>query len=87
MTTASPADSLIDVPPGLKGVAVTATGIGDVRGSEGFYHYRQYAATELARHRSLEDVWQLVLDGHLPADADERGAFAREVGPLRALPA
>lgn len=86
MTTTSPADPLIDVPPGLKGVAVTSTGIGDVRGSEGFYHYRQYAATELARSRSLEDVWQLVLDGRLPADAAEREAFAREVRPLRALP-
>ena len=37
-----------DVPRGLKGVVVADTEIGDVRGSEGFYHYRQYSAVELA---------------------------------------
>ena len=35
-------------PPGLKGVVVAETALGDVRGGEGFYHYRQYAALELA---------------------------------------
>ena len=57
------------VPPGLRGVPVTETTIGDVRGLEGFYHYRQYSAIDLAGERSLEDVWQLLLDGSLPADA------------------
>jgi citrate synthase len=33
--------AITDVPRGLKGVVVTETEIGDVRGSEGFYHYRQ----------------------------------------------
>ena len=37
----------VDVPAGLKGVVVTETALGDVRGHEGFYHYRQYSAVEL----------------------------------------
>ncbi|MGE0878083.1 MAG: citrate synthase [Acidimicrobiia bacterium] len=75
----------IDVPRGLKGVVVTDTEIGDVRGDEGFYHYRQYSAVELAEKRSLEDVWFLMFEGNLPSDG-ERSAFAAEVAPLRALP-
>jgi citrate synthase len=75
------------IPPGLKGVAVTETQIGDVRGLEGFYHYRQYSAVELAETRTLEDVWQLLLDGALPENAGQRRAFASEVGALRSLPA
>jgi citrate synthase len=74
------------VPPGLKGVVVAETALGDVRGSEGFYHYRQYAAPELAAKRTFEDVWQLLVDGELPATAAEQAAFAAEVAPLRALP-
>jgi citrate synthase len=79
--------SPIRVPAGLKGVAVTDTEIGDVRGLEGFYHYRQYSATDLASQRSLEDVWQLLLDGHLPVDAASRSGFAAEVRDARSLPA
>jgi citrate synthase len=74
------------VPPGLKGVAVTDTEIGDVRGLEGFYHYRQYSATNLAGSRSLEDVWRLLLDGSLPVDASAGEAFEREVRSQRAIP-
>src|SRR5476651_981631 len=70
--------SLIQVPPGLKGVAVTDTAIGDVRGREGFYHYRQYSAVDLAEHCSFEDVWHLFVQGHLP-DPAERLAFTGEV--------
>ncbi|HEY8548203.1 MAG TPA: citrate/2-methylcitrate synthase [Acidimicrobiales bacterium] len=82
-----PADEpAVAAPPGLKGVVVAETALGDVRGTEGFYHYRQYAAPDLARTRTFEDVWQLLLDGELPATADERAAFAAEVAPLRALP-
>jgi citrate synthase len=33
----------IEVPRGLAGVVVTDTRVGDVRGTEGFYHYRQYS--------------------------------------------
>ena len=42
------ANAPIDVPRGLAGVVVTETELGDVRGREGFYHYRQYSAVELA---------------------------------------
>ena len=75
------------VPPGLKGVAVTDTTIGDVRGGEGFYHYRQYSAVELAEHRSFEDVWRLLLDGSLPLDEMESQRFAAEVRAARTVPA
>ncbi|MEO6570299.1 MAG: CBS domain-containing protein, partial [Ilumatobacteraceae bacterium] len=34
----------VDVPRGLKGVVVADTEVGDVRGGEGFYHYRRYSA-------------------------------------------
>jgi citrate synthase len=77
--------SLIDVPRGLAGVAVTDTTVGDVRGEEGFYHYRQYNAVELARTRSFEDVWRLLLDGDLPAKTDEAAEFALETSEARRL--
>ena len=71
--------------PGLKGVIVTDTTIGDVRGADGFFHYRQYSATQLAERRSLEDVWALLFDGALP-DADARDALGREIAAGRELP-
>jgi citrate synthase len=81
-----PADEAgADVPRGLEGVVVAETSVGDVRGTEGFYHYRQYSAVKLAARRSLEDVWQLLFDGELP-DRAGAAAFAAEVGPLRTLP-
>ena len=83
MTTVSDA---IDVPAGLKGVVVAETALGDVRGREGFYHYRQYSAVELAQQRGLEDVWHLMFEGALP-DPDARAALAREVAAARHLPA
>ncbi|MEU6339719.1 citrate synthase/methylcitrate synthase [Streptomyces sp. NPDC046977] len=73
------------VPRGLKGVVVTETALGDVRGTEGFYHYRQYSAVELARGRTFEDVWHLMLLGTLP-DAAGRAGFTARVAPLRRLP-
>ena len=76
----------IEVPRGLKGVVVADTEIGDVRGEQGFYHYRQYSAVDLATQRSLEDVWFLMVEGHLPS-ADERAAFVAEIQPLREIPA
>ncbi|WP_030647522.1 MULTISPECIES: citrate synthase/methylcitrate synthase [Streptomyces] len=81
-TTATP---LIDAPRGLAGVVVTETEIGDVRGREGFYHYRQYPAVDLARTRSFEDVWHLLVHGTLP-DARRGAAFAAETAALRGLP-
>ncbi len=74
------------VPPGLKGVQVTDTSIGDVRGGEGFYHYRQYSATELASTRGLEDVWRLLLDGSLPETAADAARFRAEIAAARTLP-
>ncbi|MFF1734302.1 citrate synthase/methylcitrate synthase [Streptomyces sp. NPDC058247] len=80
-TTATP----VDVPRGLAGVVVTDTELGDVRGREGFYHYRQYSAVELAQTRSFEDVWHLMIHGELP-DAAESAAFAARTAALRRLP-
>ncbi|MGW3196400.1 citrate synthase [Streptomyces sp. NPDC001118] len=76
---------LIDAPRGLAGVVVTQTEIGDVRGREGFYHYRQYSAVELAQTRGFEDVWHLLVHGTLP-DAERRAAFLAETTALRRLP-
>ena len=82
-----PAESLAhEIPRGLEGVVVAETDIGDVRGLEGFYHYRQYSAVDLAESRTLEDVWHLMFEGSLPSLA-ERAAFAERVAPLRAIPA
>ncbi|MFC7866759.1 citrate synthase [Streptomyces murinus] len=80
--TATP---LVDVPRGLAGVVVTETEIGDVRGREGFYHYRQYSAVDLAATRRFEDVWHLLVHGTLP-DAGRAAAFAAETAALRRLP-
>ena len=79
--------SAIEAPPGLEGVIVAETAVGDVRGLEGFYHYRQYNAVELADKRRLEDVWRLLFDGALPVDVAEREAFLEELRPLRRVPA
>jgi citrate synthase len=78
--------STTDTPRGLKGVIVTDTLIGEVRGEEGFYHYRQYSATDLARSRSVEDVARLLIDGSLPTTVAEQQAFAAEFRSLRRLP-
>ncbi len=77
--------STIEAPPGLEGVIVAETAVGDVRGLEGFYHYREYNAVELAAKRRLEDVWFLLFEGHLPS-AEERAAFLDEIRPLRLVP-
>ncbi len=75
----------LEIPKGLEGVAVADTTIGDVRGLEGFYHYRQYNAVDLAEHRTIEDVWHLLFEGELPTDA-QRAAFIEQVAPLRGIP-
>ncbi len=59
-------------PRGLKGVIVADTELGDVRGLEGFYHYRQYSAPELAAVRTFEDVWYLLFEGELPSTSATR---------------
>ncbi|MFF5023305.1 citrate synthase [Streptomyces collinus] len=86
MTVNRSATALVEVPRGLAGVVVTETEIGDVRGREGFYHYRQYSAVELARTRRFEDVWHLLVQGTLP-DPARGAAFAAETAALRRLPA
>ncbi|MFL6001014.1 MAG: citrate synthase/methylcitrate synthase [Streptomyces sp.] len=77
--------ALVDVPRGLAGVVVTDTEVGDVRGREGFYHYRQYSAVELAQSRGFEDVWHLLVHGGLP-DAGRGVVFRAETAALRRLP-
>ncbi|MGD6742717.1 citrate synthase/methylcitrate synthase [Streptomyces sp. BH106] len=81
----STAATAVEVPRGLAGVVVTDTELGDVRGREGFYHYRQYSAVELAETRGFEDVWHLMLHGELPG-AERSAAFARETAVQRGLP-
>ncbi|WP_326794699.1 citrate synthase/methylcitrate synthase [Streptomyces sp. NBC_01808] len=80
------ADAPAPAPRGLSGVVVTETRLGDVRGREGFYHYRQYSAVDLARERTFEDVWHLMFEGELP-DAAQRAAFTARTAALRHLPA
>jgi len=83
-----PADAQAhEVPKGLEGVVVADTTVGDVRGLEGFYHYRQYNAVDLAKTRPIEDVWQLMFDGSLPTTIAEREAFAADIAPRRVIPA
>ncbi len=75
----------IDVPRGLHNVVVTDTVIGDVRGDEGYYHYRQYSAVDLARTQSFESVWFLFAEGRLP-NRVELAEFSARVATLRAIP-
>ena len=74
------------VPPGLRGVVVTATNLGDVRGDEGFYHYRQYSAVELARTRSFSDVCALMIDGSAARPRRSRAGSRRRWRALRTVP-
>ncbi len=77
--------TLIDAPAGLEGVVVAETAIGDVRGDEGFFHYRGHPAPALAMAQPFEAVWHLLHHGHLPSAA-ERATFAAETAALRTLP-
>ena len=73
-------DTMI-APPGLKGLVVADTHIGSVRGDEGFFHYRNYDATWVARHHTLEAATSLLLDGELPNGGTEstmRSALATQ---------
>src|SRR5690606_25141560 len=67
----------IVAPAGLKDVVVADTSTGDVRGQEGFYHFRQYSAVGLARTRSFEDVCHLMLEGSLPSPEESASLQAR----------
>ncbi|MCX6471588.1 MAG: citrate synthase/methylcitrate synthase [Corynebacteriales bacterium] len=76
--------SVIVAEPGLSNVSVAHTEIGDVRGEEGFYQYRQYNAVSLARYRTFEEVWFLFVHGRLP-EAYELDRFVNEVRSLRTI--
>ena len=82
-----PADeSSADVPRGLEGVVVAETSVGDVRGQEGFFHYRQYSATELAAAPlASRTCGTCCSTGTLP-DRRQAAAFTAEVAALRDLP-
>jgi len=73
-------------PRGLEGVAVAETSVGDVRGEEGFFHYRGYNAVELARRCSFEQVWHLLVEGELPDDAQLK-AFTKLAVEARSVSA
>jgi len=77
-------ESGADVPRGLEGVVVAETSIGDVRGHEGFYHYRQYSAVDLAATRSSRRLAAALRRG--PSRPVTVRAFVREVAGLRELP-
>ncbi|WP_150954011.1 citrate/2-methylcitrate synthase [Microbacterium testaceum] len=77
---------LIDVPRGLNGVVAAETTISDVDGDAGVYHYRGFSAVDLARTRSFEDVWHLLVVGKIP-DATTRAAFSARVAAAQADPA
>ena len=72
-------------PRGLEGVAVAETAVGDVRGEEGFFHYRGHNAVELARRCSFEQVWHLLVEGSLPDEA-QLAEFTGRTVAARALP-
>lgn len=76
---------LIDVPRGLNGVVAAETTISDVDGDAGSYRYRGYSATDLARTRTFEEVWHLLVVGDFP-DVDRAAAFAGRIAAARSDP-
>src|SRR5688500_4240898 len=78
-------ESVAQAPPGLRGLAVADTELGEVRGAEGFYHYRQYDAIELARKRTFEDVWYLFIEGDL-LSFEHRDTVLLETAAPRTIP-
>ena len=83
-----PADAQAhEVPKGLEGVVVADTTVGDVRGLEGFYHYRQYSAVDLAEVAAARRRLVPALRG--PAARDARASARRSPPtsrPRRAIP-
>lgn len=75
-----------EAPAGLAGVSVARTGVSDVLGRLGFYHYRGYNAVDIARRGRVEDAWYLLMRGELPTE-QQLVEFARETAALRELPA
>ncbi|MGN8025888.1 citrate synthase [Microbacterium sp. 22242] len=77
---------LIDVPRGLTNVVVAETRIGDVRGAEGFFHYRGESGVDLATDARFEDAWSLVALGTLPQGEAAAAAFRARTAAARAIP-
>ncbi len=69
----------------MKGLVVADTAIGDVRGDEGYYHYRGRSAVDVARTMSFEAAWALVLDGLGEAVGSPRELGSVPVRPDREL--
>ena len=84
LSTNSPDLNELVAPPGLKGLVVADTSIGSVRGAEGFFHYREHDAVEVARHQTFEGAAHLLIDGHLPTAAEE-SSFRSELATARAV--
>lgn len=82
MTNGTAAPTELVAPPGLKGLIVADTEVGSVRGEEGFFHYREHDAVEVARHQTFEAAAALLIDGALP-DQGSEGAFRAELATNR----
>ena len=68
--------------PILRRVDDVVTAIGEVRGGEGFFHYRQYGGVDVARHCSFAQAAALLLDGSFASAAD----IAASLGTARVVP-
>ncbi|WP_345185405.1 citrate/2-methylcitrate synthase [Microbacterium panaciterrae] len=77
---------LIDVPRGLANVVVAETRVGDVRGAEGFFHYRGVSGVELAAGARFADAWRLIALGALPRDTAETAEWRDRTGAARTVP-
>ena len=86
MIEANDTDESLVAPPGLAGVTVADTELGAVDGQRGIYHYRGRDAVGLARERTIEEAWYLLLYGELP-DLEATRAFAGRVRDAADLPA
>ena len=73
-----------EAPAGLAGVSVARTGVSDVLGRLGFYHYRGYNAVDIARRGRVEDAWYLLMRGELPTAEQRRRVRPRDRGAARA---
>ncbi len=81
---ASTTSPTLIAPPGLKGLVVADTRVGSVQGDEGYFHYREFDAVEIASSQSFETTAALLLDGELP-DAPEHLAIRTELARARHL--
>ncbi|MBS1675736.1 MAG: citrate synthase/methylcitrate synthase [Actinobacteria bacterium] len=77
---------LIDVPRGLTNVVVAETAIGDVRGEEGFFHYRGVSGVDLAAEARFEDAWRLIALGGLPRGDADSADFRARTAAARTIP-